>query len=330
MGRVIKSKLRTLLIMEMLLAKSDEDHRISTGELMDMLKANDISSDRKSIYSDIETLTEWGMDILYNKEKPAGYYVGSRDFELPELKLLVDAVQVSKFVTHKKSRELIGKLEKLTSSPQAGQLHRSVLVTGRNKSVNEQVFYNVNSIHEAINENRQIEFTYHEWNLEKELVPRKDGARYVSSPWVLTWDDENYYLIGYDGKEKKVKHYRVDKMKDITLSKQARQGESEFKDFDMAGYSRQTFGMFGGETENVTLECRNELIGVILDRFGTDNIIVPVGDDRFQIQQKVNVSGQFFGWLVGLGPGVRIVHPPSVAQSFRERLEQMIARSEED
>ena len=330
MGKVIKSKLRTLLIMEMLLEKSDEDHRLSTGDIMAMLEANEISTDRKSIYSDIETLTEWGMDILYSKEKPAGYYIGSRDFELAELKLLVDAVQVSKFVTHKKSRELIGKLEKLTSDPQAGQLHRSVLVTGRTKSFNEQVFYNVNNIYEAISEGRQIEFTYHEWNLQKELVPRKGGKRYVISPWVLTWDDENYYLIGYDAQDEKSKHYRVDKMKDIAMRKESRQGESVFKDFDMAGYARQTFGMFGGETENVTLECDNALIGTILDRFGTDNIIVPVGDDRFQIQQKVNVSGQFFGWLVGLGPGVRIVHPPSVAQSFRERLEQMIARSEED
>ncbi|MBQ9708532.1 MAG: WYL domain-containing protein [Firmicutes bacterium] len=326
MGNVIEGKLRTLLIMETLLQKSDQDNRISTKGLIEMLESKGIKAERKSIYADIDTLTEWGLDIIYSKEKPAGYFVAGRDFELPELKLLVDAVQSSKFITRKKSRELIEKLEKLTSESQARELRRNVYVSGRIKTDNEQIFYNVDKIHEAIGKGVQIEFTYYEWDLNKELVPKKNRSKYVISPWFLTWDDENYYLIGYDSKADGVKHYRVDKMKAICLTKKEREGEELFADFDPAGYARQTFGMFGGEPENVTLECSNSLIGVILDRFGTDNIVVPVDGERFRIQQQVNVSGQFFGWLLGLGAEVKIVHPKHLADRFTGLLDDVMER----
>lgn len=320
MGKVIGSKLRTLYIMQRLLEKSDENNRISPKELNEMLEGMGISADRKSIYADISTLQEWGMDIMYSKEQPAGYYVASREFELPELKLLVDAVQSSKFITHKKSQELIRKLEHLTSESQARQLQRSVYVANRIKTDNEQIFYNVNAIHEAINANSSIEFIYHEWNLDKQLVPKKGGRTYLISPWALTWDDENYYLIAYDAEAGLTKHYRVDKMKNITLTGKAREGREIFDSFDMAGYARQTFGMFSGEKTEVILEYSNYLIGAILDRFGTNNIIVPVDDSRFRIRQEVNVSGQFYGWLVGLGPDAKIVHPPYVVEEFKNRI----------
>ena len=320
MGKVIGSKLRTLYIMQRLLEKSDENNRISPKELNEMLEGMGISADRKSIYADISTLQEWGMDIMYSKEQPAGYYVASREFELPELKLLVDTVQSSKFITHKKSQELIRKLEHLTSESQARQLQRSVYVANRIKTDNEQIFYNVNAIHEAINANSSIEFIYHEWNLDKQLVPKKGGRTYLISPWALTWDDENYYLIAYDAEAGLTKHYRVDKMKNITLTGKAREGREIFDSFDMAGYARQTFGMFSGEKTEVILECSNYLIGAILDRFGTNNIIVPVDDSRFRIRQEVNVSGQFYGWLVGLGPDAKIVHPPYVVEEFKRRI----------
>ena len=328
MAKSVASKKRTLSIMKALLEKSDEAHRLSTNDLLEMLEREGISTNRKSIYDDIETLKEWGMDILYTKEKPAGYYVGSRKFELPELKLLVDAVQSSKFITVKKSRELIKKLESLASVSEAKQLQRNVYITNRNKTLNESIYYNVDKIHDAILSDVKIRFVYYKWNTDKELIPRNNGNPFVVSPWAQTWDDENYDLLAYDEESGIVKHYRVDKMRSIGLLKEKREGKAEFADFDMASFAKITFGMYGGKREHVTLECENNLIGAILDRFGTDVIIQKTDREHFRIRQEVAVSGQFFGWLVGLGAGVRIVSPQNVVDAMEHRLEEILGRSE--
>lgn len=328
MAKSVTNKLRTLYIMDALLEKSDEDHRISTKELLDMLKKNGISADRKSIYDDIETLTVWGMDILYTKEKPAGYYVASRKFELPELKLLVDAVQSSKFITVKKSRELIKKLESLTSASEARQLQRDVYMTNRTKTLNESIYYNVDQIYDAIMCDRKISFNYYKWNTDKELVARNNGNAFTISPWALTWDDENYYVIGYDEYSKIVKHYRVDKMQSIRMTKEKRDGAGAFEDFDIGRFAKTTFGMFGGDLEHVTLECDNYLIGTILDRFGIDVIIQKVDDDHFRIRQEVVVSNQFFGWVAGLGTGAKIVAPDHVVDKMKTHLKAMLEAHE--
>lgn len=323
MAKSVTNKLRTLYIMETLLEKSDESHKLSTGELLEILERNGISSNRKSIYDDIETLTVWGMDILYSKEKPAGYYLASRKFELPELKLLVDAVQASKFITAKKSRELIKKLESLASTSEARHLQRHVYISNRNKTINESIYYNVDQIHEALLSDVKIRFTYYKWNTNKELVPRNNGTPFVISPWALTWDDENYYLLGYDEASGIVKHYRVDKMRNIVLMEEKRAGETVFEDFDMAKFAKTTFGMYGGKAEQVTLECENRLIGPVLDRFGTDVVIQKVDEEHFRVRHEVAVSGQFFGWIVGLGEGARIVSPQHVADEMLLRLVRM-------
>lgn len=324
MAKSVTNKLRTLYIMDALLEKSDEDHRLSTKDLLEMLEANGISADRKSIYDDIETLSVWGMDILYTKEKPSGYYLASRKFELPELKLLVDAVQSSKFITQKKTFELIKKLESLTSTSEAKQLQRQVYITNRIKTPNEEIFYNVDKIHDAIQSDRKISFTYYKWNTDKELIARNGGKPFVISPWALTWDDENYYMLGYDDQVGIVKFYRVDKMQKISLTGDKRSGEAAFRDFDMAKFAVRTFGMYGGQEEAVTLECDNALIGAILDRFGTDVIIQKVDGEHFRVRHEVTVSGQFFGWVFGLGAGVKIVHPQHVADQMRDHLEAAI------
>ena len=253
--------------------------------------------------------------------------MGSRKFELPELKLLVDAVQSSKFITVKKSRKLIKKLESLASVSEAKQLQRNVYITNRNKTLNESIYYNVDKIHDAILSDAKIRFVYYKWNTDKELIPRNNGNPFVVSPWALTWDDENYYLLAYDGESGIVKHYRVDKMRSIGLLKEKREGKAEFADFDMASFAKITFGMYGGKREHVTLECENNLIGAILDRFGTDVIIQKTDREHFRIRQEVSVSGQFFGWLVGLGAGVRIVSPQNVVDAMEHRLEEMLGRS---
>lgn len=323
MAKASKNKLRTLYIMKELYEKTDIEHRMSTKEIIAMLKRYDLSGDRKSIYDDIETLREWGVDILYTKEKPEGYYIIDRSFELPELKLLVDAVQSSKFITQKKSRDLIRKIEKLASEHEAKQLQRNVYIANRIKTDNESIYYNVDKIQQGILSNCKIKFTYYQWNIKKQLVPKKNGASYIVSPWALTWDDENYYLIGFDSDAQIVKHYRVDKMREISIVSESREGEEEFDNFDIAKFAKSTFGMYGGAHEKVTLECENALIGAIIDRFGSDAMIHKQGDSHFRVCHEVAVSGQFFGWVFGLGPKVKIVSPEAVVEEFKSYMDDV-------
>lgn len=317
----VGSKARILYVMQELVEKTDENNKVSSEALIKMLARNDISADRKTIYSDIDKLKTWGMDILYSKEKPAGYYLASRDFELPEVKLLVDAVQSSKFITEKKSRELIKKLKKLTSDGEARLIQRQVHIAGRAKTCNEAIYYNVDKISDAILKNRKIRFTYYKWGRNMELVKRNNGKPFEISPWALTWDDENYYMIGYDKRTDTVKHYRVDKMQQIDIMRSVRSGEETFKNFDITKFAKSTFGMFGGKLETVVLECDNNLIGPVIDRFGKDIIMQRMDEDCFRFCHQVAVSGQFFGWLLGLGVGVRIVSPQSVIDEYKEILE---------
>ena len=270
-------------------------------------------------------LKEFGFDILQKKSRTdGGYYLASRDFELAELKLLVDAVQASKFMTEKKSRELIKKLEKLVSRHQAGQLQRQVFVTGRVKTANERNYYNVDTIYKAIDDNVKISFVYLEWNEKKELVPRKGGNTYEVSPWALIWEDENYYLAAYDEEAGIVKHYRVDKMGQVELTDKYRIGRDVFEQKNPAEYMKQTFGMYGGEEETVTLRIDKSLIGVIIDRFGKETDIRKHADGTVTARIKVAVSRQFFGWLAGLGSGAGIISPVPVRNKYVDWLQQII------
>lgn len=324
---VANNKLKMLYVLKALMEKSDENNVMSASDLESILNEYGFSSDRKTIYSDIETLKEYGIDIekVVGGTK-AGYYVASRDFELPELKLLVDAVQSSKFITTKKSNELIKKIEKLTNETNAKLLQREVYIYNRLKTGNEKIYYSVDAIHGAILNNHQIEFKYNEWNLNKELVPKKKGEKYLVSPWALTWDDENYYLIAYEESSDKIKHYRVDKMTGTTESAKARLGKDRFEDFDLAAFSKKTFGMYGGEDAKISLKCDKSLIGVIIDRFGKDTIIVPEDEDSFIVNVLVSVSPQFFGWITGLGSGITITGPEAIRLEYRDFLKNIMKK----
>ena len=318
-------KIKLLYLMQILLEETDDDHVLSTHQLIDKLAALDVKAERKTIYDDIETLRHFGLDIINRREAPAGYYVGSRQFELAELKLLVDTVQASRFLTAKKSSELIRKLEQLTSRHEAHQLQRQVTVTGRIKTMNESIYYNVDKIHDAIAAGVMICFQYFEWTPKKEQQLRHDGAFYEISPWALTWDDENYYMIGFDHTAGRVKYYRVDKMLKIKLTNLPRQGREHLQDLNLADFSRQTFGMFDGKEQELTIRFANKLAGVVIDRFGKDISMRPDTDTHFVAHLRVNVSGQFFGWLAGLGPGVKILSPDAVAKEYQEYLQQLLA-----
>ncbi|MCM1386369.1 MAG: WYL domain-containing protein [Bacillus sp. (in: Bacteria)] len=326
MPKSSNQKLKLLYILKILSEQTDEEHCMSAQRLIEELAKYDVKAERKSIYDDMNQLMDFGYDIILTKSKVnGGYYLASREFELAELKLLVEVVQSSKFITLKKSRELIDKIEKLASKSEAKQLQRQVYVANRIKTANESIYYIVDDIHKAIQNNEQISFQYLEWNLEKQLVPRKEGKLYRISPWALTCKDENYYLIAHDKEEDKIKHFRVDKMGNIQiLTGIKREGASLFERFDIADYANKTFGMFGGVEQSVTIQFRNQLIGVVMDRFGRDVSIRQRDEEHFSVRVTVAVSGQFFGWLTGLGDGACLIAPSDIVGQYRDYLRNVI------
>ena len=309
-------KLKLMYLAKILLEKTDEEHYLTVPQLIAELEKQGISAERKSIYDDLECLSLFGYDICSHKSKTTGYYIGSRDFELPELKLLVDAVQSSKFITGKKSMELISKIEKLSSHEDAKKLHRQVFITNRVKTLNEQIYYNVDKIHDAIATNRQIEFKYFNIDVNKQKIYRKDGGFYTESPVALTWDDENYYLITYKEKYGNYTHYRVDKMESITITNEERVIPD--KEFNLSEYSKSMFQMYRGEETDVSIEFSNELVGVVFDRFGMDIPIIKQDDNHFICHVNVSVSRQFLAWIISFGNKAKIISPESVADELME------------
>lgn len=331
MARSSYQKLKPLYIMNYLLQNSDEEHLVSINQLISFLESQGISSERKSIYDDIEALRFFGLDIVQGGSgKSTGYYVANRNFELPELKLLVDSVQSSKFITHKKTATLIKKIETLASIHEAQLLNRQVFVKNRIKTMNESIYYNVDAIHNGISLNRRIQFKYFEYAVDKSRRYRRDGAYYVVSPFAMTWDDENYYLIGYDSEAGIIKHYRVDKMTDISTMEETRDGQEVYASFDMAVYARKVFGMFSGEEESVQLRFENHLVGAVLDRLGQDVFIVPDGEEHFTVRADVVVSPQFFAWVTGFGSAVKIIGPDDVVDRMRQHIRAVAKLYEEE
>ena len=312
-------KLKLLYLAKIFFEDTDEEHGLTMPQIIKKLDAYGVSAERKALYQDIDALRDFEMDICTDKNgKVYTYRLVSRQFELAELKLLVDSVQSSKFISEKKSHALITKLESLTSHYEADQLQRQVLIAGRVKSMNESTYYNVDDIHNAISKDRQICFHYVNWTVDKEQVPRRDGKLYQVSPWHLRWDDEYYYLIGYNSETRDIRHYRVDKMKNISITDLPRDGQEELKSFNPADYSKKLFGMYSGETFHVSLRCVNSMVGVLIDRFGKDIPIIKVDDDHFDAIVEAAISPQFFGWIASLGTGVRIIGPEQVENAMKE------------
>ncbi len=315
-------KLKLLYIVKVLEAETDEEHAISTQALIDKLESYGITAERKSIYDDIAKLQDFGYDIIKKENRNGGgYYLASRKFELAELKLLVDAVQSSRFMTEKKSRELIGKLEQMVSKHEAKQLQRQVYVAGRVKTENESIYYQIDALHKAIQENKQIRFEYLEWNSKKELVAR--DKVYRVSPWILMWKDENYYLVAYDDTAKTFKHYRTDKLLNVEVLDADRVGQEFYQNLKPVEYVNKTFGMFGAKEEDVILTFPKGLVGVIIDRFGKDVSIRPDGD-RMRVRVRIMASRQFFGWVAGVGGEIKIVGPKHVQDAYRSWLEELL------
>lgn len=311
-------KLKLLYLLQFLRRESDQEHPVTVQQMIDELERCGVSAERKSIYDDLEALRRFGADIVQQRGRNPGYFLGEREFELPELKLLVDSIQSSKFITQRKTLSLIRKLEGLTSVHGGRLLERQVYVRGRVKSMNESVFYNVDEISNAITRDRAIRFRYFEFTVQKERRYRREGGWYQLSPYALIWDDENYYMLAWDAAEGRFKHFRVDKMTQISALELPREGAEAFRGLDMSVYSQQVFGMFAGETVPVRLRFASHLAGAVIDRFGKDTLLIPDGEAYFTVTVPVAVSPQFFAWVFGFGTEAEILSP----QTAREQAGQ--------
>ena len=322
-GPRLNQKLKIMYLMKILLEETDEDHDLTLNEIVEKLKAYNVTAERKSLYSDIENLRTFGLDIIgMQYGKTYHYKVASRQFQLVELKLLVDAVQSSRFITEKKSDELIAKLESYASKYEAKKLARQVNVNGRVKTMNERIYYSVDKIHEALNEESQIKFQYFTWTADKKMELKPRGAYYSVSPWALCWDDEKYYLVGYDNREYKIKHFRVDKMADVSVVYEKREGKEEFSKMQMSEYTNRLFGMFDGNLETVTLLCENHAANVIIDRFGTDIPLMKTDAEHFTVRVRVSVSKLFLSWIMAI-PGVKIVAPERTVDMMKSEIKRL-------
>lgn len=324
MAKGENQKLKMLYLVKILSEETDDEHSLTTQDIITKLAKYDVNAERKALYRDFEELKAFGLDIISEQiGRNVYYHLGHRDFELPELKLLVDSVQSAKFITEKKSKDLIKKLEALVSKYEAKHLQRQVVISGRVKTMNESVYYNVDAIHEAISSDKQIRFQYFQWTVKKKMELRKDGAWYVLSPWGLMWDDEYYYMLAYDAEDEMIKHYRVDKMLNIDIVDCKREGQKAFKSFDMPRYSKSLFGMFSGEQTSVTLEGTNDMAGVLIDRFGKDIMLHPIDEEHFSAIVEVAISKQFLGWVIALGENIKITAPKAVVEQMQEEAKRL-------
>lgn len=320
MAKSPNQKTKLLHLARMLLRQTDEDHPLTVAQIIEALAREDIKAERKSIYDDLEALRLFGLDVQCRKGKTPGWFIGSREFELPELKLLMDAVQSSRFITQKKSDALIRKLESLASIHQAGQLQRQVYVSGRIKVMNESIYYNVDKLHTAIAAQKAITFKYFDYDIARQKVFRREGKRYMVSPYGLIWNNENYYLVAFDHANRDMRHYRVDKMTEIAVTCLSREGKEQYPDFQLAQYGQKHFGMYSGPEWKVTLRGRRDKAGLVWDRFGQDVILVPDGEDHFTVTLPVVISPQFFGWLMGLDGSLTLTAPKEAVQAYRQKL----------
>ncbi len=322
MANVGNQKLKILKIMEMFLKESDAQHPLSVADIEDRLEDEGLSAERKSVYRDIGVLQEYGMEI---ERGTGGYYLAVREFQLPELKLLVDAVAASKFISEKKSRELVRKIETLASIHEGRQLQRQVVVSDRVKSTNERIYYTIDQIYTCIDNRHQMEFRYWEWNENKRQVLRHGGRIYRVSPGFLVWDNEFYYLVAYDEPAGQIRHYRVDKIADAEETQRDSTWKKNASGVRRENYTRKRFGMYAGEAQSVSLRAPKSYAGVFVDRFGSYVTMRSEGDGIL-VRIEVETSPQFYGWLTGLGPQVAIEGPKETADAYRKYLEEVLER----
>lgn len=315
-------KMKLIYLQKIFLERTDEEHPLTISQLEDALAEYGISAQRKSLYTDIEALRQFGLDIVTRRSyHNVGYFLGERDFELPELRLLVDAVQSSRFITHRKSTQLIKKLEALASRHQAGQLRRHVYVYDRIKTANERIYINVDALNTAIADGRKASFLYFDYTPQKTRVMRNGGEPYVVSPYALSWTEDNYYLIAHHPKYNDISHFRVDRMQDIRVLEEPGQNIREITgqlSLNVAEYSRQFFGMYAGTPTKLAIRFDNSLINTVIDRFGEEVDLDPEGE-TFVAHVQVGISPTFYSWLMMFGDKAEILSPEGARRELAQR-----------
>jgi len=304
---------------QILMNESDEHHQINAIEMTRRLEARGIPAERKTVYKDMATLMEAGVDVVKGDK---GYYIGSRVFELAELKLLVDAVGASKFISQKKTKELVEKITTLASMDEATQLTRQVVVPEKRSMGNEKIFYSIDVIYQCLDNNKKMSFKYQDWTLTKEMKPRHGGKIYVVSPAFLLRNDENYYLVAYDDDSQQIRHYRVDKIISAEMLEEERSGDKQRGALNPHEYAKQHISMFAGDERVVTIRFDKRLIGVVLDKFGADIDIRAEGEDLVRARISVAVSPQLYGWLTGIG--ATICFPEEEERKFKDYIKAII------
>ena len=329
MARKENGKQKLLRLLEILIKNTDSEHGLALSEIIEKLSEYGISAERKSLYDDFLVLEEMGIPVMKTKSKKTEYYIDSFIFELAELKMLVDAVQSSKFITAKKSRDIISRLERFTSIHRSRELSRQVYVEDRVKTANPAAVYTVDAVHTAINSDRRLKFHYFEYDAQKKKRLRREGEFYFVSPLSLIWSEENYYLVAYEEESDKIKHFRIDKMLDVSPLSEKRSKNGICASFSPSDYPQKIFGMYGGKEELVTLECRERLAGIMIDRFGTEPTFHKT-DFGFKFTVRVMLSPTFFAWVMGFGDEMRILSPESVRGQIREIIGKMASLYPED
>ena len=320
-----RQKQKLLILQNILLNETDENHKLTVNELIEKLAAHGVSVERKTVYDDIATLIDSGLDVMIEKVGHSNYYyIGSRNFQDEELLVLADAVASSKFLTKKKSDELIKKLQNLTSKYKAQQLRRMIYVGNRVKTYNEAIYYSINAIHDAIFRDRQIVFRYTEYDLEKKKRYRHHGEVYQVSPYYLIWENDCYYLVCYCVKHDELCRYRVDRMSGVEISTKKRRALSMGEE-ELAKELMGTYSMYGGTRETVTLEMSVSLINVLIDRFGDSVHVNRVSDDKFTVKLDIQVSPTFWGWLFQFGADGRVTAPEWVVKEAKKKLSEISA-----
>lgn len=313
-----------LLIMEQLFnQRTDEDHALTGNQLIDILSNQGIKAERKTIYDDIATLCDSGINLEVTKIGHSNaYFLANRLFQDEELFLLADAVSSSKFLTIKKSNELIKKLQSLTSDYKAKQLRRSIYVDNRTKTFNEQIYYTINTVQEGIFNNKNITFNYFEYSIDKKKQLKHDGELYTVSPFQLIWENDNYYLACYCFKHKKICRYRVDRMTNVSLTDEKRRQLTESENYELKN-QRSLYSMYGGEEETVQIQFDNSLINVVIDRFGERVICHQNSENTFYINADVQISPTFWGWLFQFGSKAKILGPSQAVSMAEEKIKEL-------
>ena len=318
MPRSSNQKFKGLYLAKIFAEKTDDNHALTALELVAELATHNIPANRKSIYDDIAALKDFGLDIQLRLGKGGGYYLASRDFELPELKLLVDAVLSSRLITGKKSRLLIDKISKLTSAAQATELCRQIHVSGRVKAPNEHIYYSIDAIHAAINSGRKISFKYFDYDVQKRRVYRKSGEAYTRTPVALVWNEDKYYLVAYSAAhEDALASYRVDRMASVEVLTEAAD-KYDRKRYNLADYVRHSFGMYAGELVTARLSFDVSLVNTVLDYFGSETRLIPMDDGRFCIDVEVSESPVFLAWVFQFGSKAEILAPEGLRTKLRD------------